>query len=173
MERSDKVKPVAALAAKDKDKGESMKEPVLSVSEVKELMEAFTKSGLGSMELKQGEFILALESRKVEQFAFPQQNPASFSATPQSVPCDDEKADEPCGNLVTSPIVGTFYEAPSPDKPPFVKVGQRVKKGDVLFIIESMKLMNEVLSDFDGLVAEILVHNAQPVEYGEAVLRIE
>jgi acetyl-CoA carboxylase biotin carboxyl carrier protein len=77
------------------------------------------------------------------------------------------------GNIVKSPIVGTFYAAPAPDKPPFVTVGSQVKKGDVLFIIESMKLMNEVTSDYDGTVREIYAQNGGVVEYGQAVMRVE
>ena len=79
----------------------------------------------------------------------------------------------PAGNVVKAPIVGTFYAASAPDKPPFVTVGQQVKKGDVLMIIESMKLMNEVQSDFDGTVAEILVKNGDPVEFDQPIMIIK
>ena len=71
------------------------------------------------------------------------------------------------------PIVGTFYSKPSPDKEDFVKIGDRVKKGDVLFIIESMKLMNEVKSEFDGVVSKILVESGDGVEYGQPILILE
>lgn len=77
------------------------------------------------------------------------------------------------GNIVKSPIVGTFYAAPAPDKAPYVTVGSTVKQGDVLFIIESMKLMNEVTSEFSGKVAEILVKNGDAVEFDQPILRIE
>ena len=77
------------------------------------------------------------------------------------------------GSIVKSPIVGTFYASPSPDKPPFVKVGDTVKKGDVIMIIESMKLMNEVQSDFDGVVEKILVSDGQAVEYDQPVMIIK
>jgi len=77
------------------------------------------------------------------------------------------------GNVVKSPIVGTFYAAASPEKPPFVTVGQQVKKGDVLMIIESMKLMNEVQSEFDGTVAEILVNNGEAVEFDQPIMIIK
>lgn len=84
------------------------------------------------------------------------------------------KADDSIkGNVVKSPIVGTFYAAPSPDKPPFVKIGDSVKKGDVIMIIESMKLMNEIQSDFDGVVSEILVDNGQAVEFDQPIMIIE
>jgi acetyl-CoA carboxylase biotin carboxyl carrier protein len=84
-----------------------------------------------------------------------------------------EKAPEKPGHLVTSPFVGTFYRAPSPDSPPFVDVGSNVKKGQVLCIVEAMKLMNEIEAEVEGKIAEILVLNATPVEFGEKLFRIE
>jgi acetyl-CoA carboxylase biotin carboxyl carrier protein len=75
-------------------------------------------------------------------------------------------------HILTSPIVGTFYSAPSPDSPPFVDVGSRVRKGQVLCIIEAMKLMNEIESDVDGVIAEIYPQNAQAVEFGEPLFGI-
>lgn len=80
---------------------------------------------------------------------------------------------EAAGNLVKSPLVGTFYAAPSEDAEPFVKVGDTVKKGQVLAIVEAMKLMNEIESEYDGTVAEVLVENAQGVEYGQPLFRIK
>ncbi len=77
------------------------------------------------------------------------------------------------GNIEKSPIVGTYYASASTDKPPFVKVGQHVKRGETVYIVESMKLMNEIASDFDGTVAEIYIQNGQPVEYGQPIMRIE
>lgn len=77
------------------------------------------------------------------------------------------------GNIITSPIVGTFYSSPSPEKPCYVKVGDSVNAGDVVCIIESMKLMNEINSEFSGKVAEIYVNNGDPVEFGQKIMRIE
>ncbi len=74
---------------------------------------------------------------------------------------------------VTSPMVGTFYRAPAPDAPPFVEVGRRVKPGDTLCIIEAMKLMNELECEVEGTIAEILVENAEPVEFGQVLFRID
>ena len=79
---------------------------------------------------------------------------------------------EPEGMIVKSPLVGTFYAAPAEDADPFVSVGDQVKKGQTLAIVEAMKLMNEIESDFDGKVAEIYVENGQAVEYGQPLLRI-
>ena len=84
-----------------------------------------------------------------------------------------QSANAVSGNVVKSPIVGTFYAASAPDKPPFVTVGQQVKKGDVIMIIESMKLMNEVQSEFDGTVAEILVKNGEAVEFDQPIMIIK
>ena len=99
--------------------------------------------------------------------------PAPAAAAPGAAPAkaDAKAADKP-GVLVNSPFVGTFYRAPSPDSPPFVEVGQKVKKGQTLCIVEAMKLMNEIESESDGTVAEILVQNATPVEFGEPLFRI-
>jgi acetyl-CoA carboxylase biotin carboxyl carrier protein len=84
-----------------------------------------------------------------------------------------EKAPEKPGHNVTSPFVGTFYRAPSPDSPAFVDVGSVVKKGQVLCIVEAMKLMNEIEAEVEGKIAEIFVLNATPVEFGEKLFRIE
>ena len=84
-----------------------------------------------------------------------------------AVPAPEEK-----GQLVKSPLVGTFYNAPSPDSPAYVKVGDTVKKGQILGIIEAMKLMNEIESDYDGVVTEILIKNEETVEFGQPLFRI-
>ena len=97
--------------------------------------------------------------------------PAPAPAAPAAPKAEAKAADKP-GVLVNSPFVGTFYRAPSPDSPPFVDVGSKVKKGQTLCIVEAMKLMNEIESEADGTVAEILVQNASPVEFGEPLFRI-
>jgi acetyl-CoA carboxylase biotin carboxyl carrier protein len=95
--------------------------------------------------------------------------PAAAASAPAAAP----KAEAKPGVLVTSPFVGTFYRSPSPDSPPFVEVGSTVKKGQVLCIVEAMKLMNEIEAETSGNVAEILVANATPVEFGQPLFRIE
>ncbi len=87
--------------------------------------------------------------------------------SPKSVPEDRELL------AVTSPLVGTFYRSASLDSPPFIEVGSEVRKGDVLCIVESMKLMNEIEAEFDGVVVSILVENGQPVEYGQTLFLVE
>ncbi|MBE2253650.1 MAG: acetyl-CoA carboxylase biotin carboxyl carrier protein [Myxococcus sp.] len=84
-----------------------------------------------------------------------------------------EARDEKKGHVVTSPFVGTFYRSPAPDQPSYVEVGSPVKKGQTLCIIEAMKLMNEIESEVTGKVAEVLAQNGQPVEFGQALFRVE
>lgn len=84
----------------------------------------------------------------------------------------EETSEKPEGKQICSPLVGTFYAAPAEDAEPFVAVGDMVKKGQTLAIVEAMKLMNEIESEFDGKVAEIYVKNGQPVEYGQPLFRI-
>ena len=95
--------------------------------------------------------------------------PAASASAPKAA----EKAPEKPGHVVTSPFVGTFYRAPSPDSPAFADVGTVVKKGQVLCIVEAMKLMNEIEAEVDGKITEIFVLNATPVEFGEKLFRIE
>jgi len=97
--------------------------------------------------------------------------PAS-AAAPPAAPAPQPPAEKP-GHVVTSPFVGTFYRTPAPDQPPFVEVGSVVRKGQVLCIVEAMKLMNEIEADAAGKIAEILAENGQPVEFGQPLFRIE
>jgi acetyl-CoA carboxylase biotin carboxyl carrier protein len=99
--------------------------------------------------------------------------PPPVAAAAAPAPVAAAKPETKPGVIVTSPFVGTFYRAPSPDSPPFVDVGTVVKKGQVLCIVEAMKLMNEIEAETPGKVAEILVANATPVEFGQALFRIE
>lgn len=147
-----------------------MREMQLNVQEIKELIDAFARAGLGELKIRQGDFCLELEGKKVEQIV---PSAASPAVIVPSAAAEEACAAAPEGHIVTSPIVGTFYASPAPDKAPYVSVGSQVHKGDVLFIIESMKLMNEVTSEVDGVVKEILVSDAQGVEYGQPILVIE
>ena len=91
--------------------------------------------------------------------------------TPAAAPATKEVAHK--GKALTSPMVGTFYSAPSPDAEAFVKVGQTIKEGDVVCIVEAMKLMNEIESDFSGKITEICVQDGQPVEFGQVLMYVE
>ncbi len=105
----------------------------------------------------------------------PQEAPAPQvipAAAPAGQAAPAPQAAEPAGNIVKCPLVGTFYAAPSEDAPAYVKVGDTVRKGQVLGIVEAMKLMNEIESEYDGVVMEILVQNEESVEYGQPLFRI-
>lgn len=99
-------------------------------------------------------------------------NVGNFPVETETGMASGQKREETVGNPVKSPLVGTFYAAPSEDAEPFVKVGDQVKKGQILAIVEAMKLMNEIESDFDGEIVEICVENGQAVEYGQTLFRI-
>lgn len=138
---------------------------------VKELMDHMVKTGLGELSLEDGGFKLTLTAPARPIPTAPAvQGAAAVPAAPVSQP--EAASAAPVGDVVKSPIVGTFYAAASPDKPPFAQVGSRVKKGDTLFIIESMKLMNEIQSEYTGEVVEILAENGQAVEYGQPIMII-
>ena len=113
---------------------------------------------------------ITLSSAPAQNVAAPAVMPfANEEVKAESAPAPSE---DKSGNIVKAPLVGTFYESPGPGKPVYAPVGAKVKKGDVLCIIEAMKIMNEVVSDFDGEVKEVLVQNEQLVEYGQPLFRI-
>ena len=94
-------------------------------------------------------------------------------SAPVAAPSPASQAPAPApGHVVSSPMVGTFYRSASPDAPPYAEVGASVRKGQVLCIIEAMKLMNEIESDVDGVVVEVLVQNGQPVQFGQPLFRV-
>ena len=158
-------------------------EPGFSMEDVKKLVQLVEKSDVTHIEwekgpekvvIKRGNSVAAapapapvFHSAPVSA-PVPAHGPAAVPAAPKA---DAKAADKP-GVLVNSPFVGTFYRAPSPESPPFVEVGATVKKGQTLCIVEAMKLMNEIESETDGTVAEILAQNASPVEFGEPLFRI-
>lgn len=132
------------------------------------LMDKMTEKGFDELEYSCEDFEIKLVKNRPA--AAPTAAPAVMAA-PTAAPVAAAAATKP-GNIVKSPIVGTFYAAPAPDKAPFVTVGKQVKKGDVIMIIESMKLMNEVQSEFDGTVEEIMVANGEAVEFDQPIMRI-
>ena len=146
------------------------------VATVKEYIDLMKESNLSYLKVKNDDFELELGEKRPPMppmapmmAPIAPQMPAAAPAVQAAAPA----APVLSGNIVKSPIVGTFYAAPAPDKAPYVSVGSAVNKGDVLFIIESMKLMNEVTSEFSGKVADILVKNGDAVEFDQPILRIE
>jgi acetyl-CoA carboxylase biotin carboxyl carrier protein len=145
--------------------------------EIKELLQIFKESDVAEMEVQRGENRLRLRRAGVMHEHTVQEHSASASAPAASVsapasPAPRGAAPESNHILVKSPIVGTYYDAPAPGSPVFVKVGDAVEPGQVLCIIESMKLMNEIEAEVAGVIAAKLVENGRPVEYGEALFSI-
>ena len=141
---------------------------------IEKLAEIVAKNELSEITINSGDCGISIKGKKYQPV--PPVMPIQTGSPVQTAPAQTTEENVPReteGNVVKSPIVGTFYQAPSPDKPPFVKVGDKVKKGDVIMIIESMKLMNEVQSDFDGVVTKILVSDGQPVEFEHPIMIIK
>ena len=170
----------------------------MKVEQVLQLIQAVSDSELTEFKYEEDGVKLSLKKTegKIVQVQTPVAAPAVVQAAPAVIPAAPvaaapaapapeaapaageasaaEAADAlPAGNIVKSPLVGTFYAAPAEDAEPFVKVGDSVKEGQVLAIVEAMKLMNEIGSDFTGTVAEILVENGQAVEYGQPLFVIK
>ena len=144
----------------------------MDIRKIKTLIEMLEESNLNEIEVSQGEESVRI-SKSSNQNNFVSNAPLNNDININSSNNEVKDTHERSGNLVTSPIVGTFYRKPSPDKEPFVKVGDIVNKGDVLCIIEAMKMMNEIKSDFDGKIISIEVDDAQPVEFGQTIIVIE
>lgn len=134
-----------------------------------QLIKTVSSSELTEFSMKDGDFKVSMNKKKEVQIVSDGNMAAEIPVfTAQTVASEKESAEyEPEGNQVKAPLVGTFYSASAPDAAPFVKVGDTVKKGQVLGIIEAMKLMNEIESEYDGVVETILVENGQMVEYGQ------
>tara|TARA_Y100000768_G_scaffold65054_1_gene45086 strand:- start:4446 stop:4907 length:462 start_codon:yes stop_codon:yes gene_type:complete len=153
----------------------------MDLRKIKKLMELLEDSGIAEIEVKEGEESIKL-SRNTSPSSIPMQpmfQQPIQSSHPQEVqnkiedsPKKDNVSDKN-RNTVNSPMVGTFYASASPESKPFVTVGQSIKKGDTLCILEAMKMMNQVQAETDGIILEILVDNAEPVEFDQPLFVIE
>lgn len=158
----------------------------MEINDIIKLMQAVTENGLTSFKLEEDNLTLSIKREKeivvaagtsvpatgfMTQPQLPEGGPAfsqtsgQFSDFPENAPISSDK-------VISSPLVGTFYNAASPDSEPFVKAGDTVKKGQTLGVIEAMKLMNEIECEYDGVVEAILVSNEDVVEYGQPLFRI-
>lgn len=149
----------------------------MNVEEIRELINLAKETGVAVLEVQRGEdrVRIRLSSSPLPVAARSHLPAQPFEVAPVPAPAAPAEPDDKAPDnlaLVKSPIVGTFYEAPSPGAPPFVRVGERVHPGKVLCIIESMKLMNEIEAEISGVIESKLVLNGQPVEYGEALFAI-
>jgi len=155
----------------------------MKIEEIRELIDLVTATGVAELEVQRGEDrvrIVRTAAGGVQHYVIPGVTGPLSASSPQDAPplASPAAPTEPVVDIdptlvaVKSPIVGTFYESPSPASPAFVKIGDRVQVGQVLCIIESMKLMNEIEAEVAGTIVSKLVANAQPVEYGEALFTL-
>lgn len=153
----------------------------MDIRKVKKLIELLEESNLDELEIKEGEESVRISRHSRNAAAampvyMPPAVPAQPGLTAATVTSSEgEPAEQtlPTGHAITSPMVGTFYRAPSPNAKAFVELGQSVEKGDTLCIIEAMKMMNPIESEVSGTVAAILVENGMPVEYGQTLFIIQ
>ena len=156
----------------------------MDYQQILELVKEVSKAGLTNFEYTEGNIRIAMSCPQPEEkIVVPASNlvlkeaaGAGANTVETAVPAQQEPeqiAEEKGGNVVKSPLVGTFYAAPSEDAQPFVKVGDTVKKGQTLAIVEAMKLMNEIESEVDGVIAEVLVKNGEMVDYGKPLFRVK
>ena len=159
--------------------------------QLRELLSAIAKTDITELTLKSDDFELIVKKNSVIStqgfvpvaqpvVTTPPQTPeianmvavTTVSPSEPTTPTPPPNAEQQKWVEVTSPMVGTFYRAPSPDEPPFVDVGERISKGDTVCIIEAMKLMNDIEAEVSGEIMEILVQNGEPVEFGQALMRV-
>ena len=150
----------------------------MNIKELKELIDLLKDTEVTELEIEKAGVKVRIKKGRAVLPAAPEQvdSSAPVAAEKILIPETPERKEQPVGKkgvTVTSPIVGTFFRSSSPEALPYVEIGDTVKKGQVLCIIEAMKLMNEIESEVDGKVAEILIENAQPVEYGQPLFLIE
>lgn len=151
----------------------------MDIRKIKKLIELLEESDVEELEIKEGDDAVRISRRRqVEAYAAPApvaapiQASAPAAAAEPAAEARKPAEEKPQGHLVRSPMVGTFYRSPSPTASPFIEVGQTVKAGDVLCIVEAMKMMNQIEADKSGTVAEILADNGQPVEFDQPLIVI-
>ena len=128
----------------------------MNIKQIRELAQIAAENGLSAIEIAEGENRVRIERAVSAPAAEAEETNVDFNRTRE----------------IKSPMVGVFYAAPSPDAKPFVEVGSKVKKGDIVCIVEAMKLMNEISAEFDGEVVDICVHNGDVVEYGQTLFKL-
>lgn len=150
----------------------------MDLRKLKKLIELVEESGIGELEITEGEEKVRISKSASSTQTYVTAPPVMQAVAPAAAPESVASTSAPAelltqGHVVKSPMVGTFYRTSTPGANPFVEVGQAVKAGDTLCIIEAMKLLNEIESDKDGIIKAVLVENGQPVEYGEPLFVIE
>lgn len=145
----------------------------MNIKQVKTLAELLNQYNLKVIDIEEGDSRIRLESKDTAAEPKQVQTIVSYPEPTQPIaPVDDQGVDFKDMDDIRSPMIGVFYNAPSSNDEPFVKINQRVKKGDVLCIIEAMKLMNEITAEYDGEIYDICVQNGQVVEYGQTIFKM-
>lgn len=146
----------------------------MNIKQIRELAQILSQNELSALEITEGETRIRMERGTAQAAYVPSAQPTvpRQEITETSSGERDAGVDFNCLTEVTSPLVGVFYSAPSPEAEPFVKVGAQIKKGDVLCIVEAMKLMNEIVAEQDGTVVDICAHNGDVVEYGQTLFKL-
>ena len=144
----------------------------MKISDIKALAELVRKNNLSALDVSEGELHIRIENTPAEAPAAAPVPVVAVEPAPAPASASDSGPDFGAARMVVSPMVGVFYASPSPDDPPYVKVGQRVKKGDVLCIIEAMKLMNEITAEEDGEIIDVCAANGSVVEYGQTLFKL-
>ncbi len=147
--------------------------------EIKELISIFDESDLTRLKINDKDFSMTLEKGTLQAVAtpalaaVPAAAPVAAAPAAEQASVAEESAAAAVGDTIDSPMVGTFYVAPSPGAPAFVKVGDKVSKGDTIGIVEAMKIMNEIEAEFDCVIKQRLVEDGQPVEFGTPLFEVE
>ncbi len=145
----------------------------MDIRKIKKLIEMLQASDLREIEVKEGEESVRIArggiSSPKEEYDISNQATQAVKSTIEEIGIDDSNAS---GNNIKSPIVGTFYRKPAPDKPPYVEVGDNIEKGQVVCIVEAMKMMNEIKSDFSGTIKSINVEDGTPVEFDQNLITV-
>lgn len=145
--------------------------------QIKELISIFDESDLTRLKINDKEFSITLEKGTLQAVTKAPAPLHEALSAPVAAPAEGEVPEvaekSPAGDTIDSPMVGTFYVAPSPGAAPFVKVGDRVSKGDTVGIVEAMKIMNEIEAEFDCIIKKMLVEDGQPVEFGTPLFEVE
>lgn len=151
----------------------------MDIRKIKKLIELLEESGIDELEICEGEESVRISRHRpalAGQQVYHVPSPAPVEAPAQTAATETRQSErsekKPAGHLVRSPMVGTFFRAPAPDAASFVEVGQQVRAGEVLCIVEAMKMMNQIEADKSGVVEAILVENGEPVEFDQPLIRI-
>lgn len=170
------------MGGKVRSKSKKFRTQIMDIRKIKKLIELVEESGIMELEISEGEESVRINRGSVApaavQYSVPvQAAPAPVAATPVAAPtvasAPAVSAEEMSGHAIRSPMVGTFYRSPSPEAKPFIEVGQTVKVGDALCIVEAMKMMNRIEADKAGVVKAILINDGEAVEFDQKLIIIE